>query len=175
MGAPPQEVAQAGRANSVGISHLYLASDIETVIKEIRPKTKDNVFVGWFGLSEDIKVVDFKRLKKISIFDFEDDPAKYIVNFEDFSKLSEEISKPIRTGDSKLDYLPTQFFVDYIKSLNDFEMRETDIPYVGIVFESTLSTTGYNLMIFDSEILKCNRIDKKEIKAVTYDHKIFDE
>ncbi|HWO78758.1 MAG TPA: RES family NAD+ phosphorylase [Bacillus sp. (in: firmicutes)] len=175
MGAPPKEYAKAGRANSEGISHLYLATDIETVIKEIRPKTGDNIFVGRFKLSRDIKVIDFKRLKKISIFDFEDDPAKYIINYENFKRLSDEISKPIRTGDSKLDYLPTQFLVDYIKALNDFELRDTDTPYLGIAFESTLSTTGYNLMIFDSDILSCIRISKTKIKAVSYDHEVFYE
>ncbi len=172
MYAPPADLARAGRANSEGISHLYLAKDIETVIKEIRPKTKDKIYIGNFRLKHDIKVVDFRKLKTISIFDFEDNPAKYIVNYDNFRKLSEEISKPIKTGDSILDYLPTQFFVDLIKSINDFDMREEDIRFSGIEFKSTLSTTGHNLMVFSENCFECIEISKTEINAVSYNHEV---
>lgn len=165
LGAPSIKHARAGRANSEGISHLYLASDIETVIKEVRPSTSDNIFIGRFPLTADIKVIDFRKLKKISVFEFED-PAMYAINIDNFNKMSKEISKPVRSGDSKLDYLPTQFIVDYIKSLNDFEQHD----YEGIVFESTLSTRGYNLMLFEPSSLICNRIFKKTISDVSYNH-----
>jgi len=36
MGAPPQQLATAGRVNPEGISHLYLGSDKTTTLNEIR-------------------------------------------------------------------------------------------------------------------------------------------
>ncbi|MFC4409625.1 RES family NAD+ phosphorylase [Chungangia koreensis] len=165
MGAPPARFAKAGRANSEGISHLYLASDIETVIKEIRPSSSDCIFIGRFPVPENTKVVDFRILKKISVFDFED-PAMFAINIDNFNKMSNEISKPVRSGDSKLDYLPTQFIVDFIKSRNETLVE----PIRGIVFDSTLSTSGYNLMIFNPEFISCNRIIKKSISEISYSH-----
>jgi hypothetical protein len=165
MGAPPPSYATAGRANSEGISHLYLASDIGTVISEIRPSLSDTVYIGRFPIRNQLKVVDFRLLKSLDVFEF-DDPTMYAINLEIFNAMNKAISKPVRSGDSKLDYLPTQFIVDYIKSLN-----ETDSSgYQGIVFESTLSSSGYNLMIFEPSYLSCLRVEKRIIQTLNYTH-----
>ncbi|MGS2724835.1 RES domain-containing protein [Porticoccus sp. GXU_MW_L64] len=39
MGAPPKRLASQGRANPAGIPYLYLASNPETAVSEIRPHT----------------------------------------------------------------------------------------------------------------------------------------
>ncbi|OXS57161.1 RES domain-containing protein [Bacillus sp. V-88] len=165
MGAPPPECASAGRANSEGISHLYLASDIGTVISEIRPSLSDTVYIGKFPITTDLKVVDFRLLKSLDVFRF-NDPTVYAINLDIFNEMNKAISKPVRSGDSKLDYLPTQFMVDFIKSLNE----EESAGYHGIVYESTLSTSGYNLMVFDPDSLHCTRVEKRAIQTLNYTH-----
>jgi RES domain len=165
MGAPLPSYATAGRANSEGISHLYLASDRGTVISEIRPSIGDTVYIGRFPIRQKLKVVDFRLLKTLDVFSF-DDPTMYAINLDIFHEMTKAISKPVRSGDSKLEYLPTQFFVDYIKGLNDTESA----GYHGIIFESTLSTSGYNLMIFDPELLCCTRVEKRIIQTLNYTH-----
>ncbi|MCU5081675.1 RES domain-containing protein [Bacillus thuringiensis] len=167
MGAPPKRFATAGRANSEGISHLYLASDIETVISEVRPSLSDTVYIGRFPIKEKLKVIDFRRLKGLDVFRM-DDPTIYAINLDIFNEMNKAISKPVRSGDSKLDYLPTQFIVDFIKSLNETKAA----GYQGIVFESTLSTSGYNLMIFDPELLECRRVEKRVINTLNYTHSL---
>lgn len=164
MGAPPKELATAGRANSEGISHLYLASDTTTAVSEIRPSKSDSIYVGRFPLTSSIKVIDFRLLKNLDVFIFQD-PVRYAINLETFNKMNNAISKPVRSGDSKLDYLPTQFIVDFIKSLNETEGAE----YEGIIFESTLSTSGYNLMIFNPSIVQCVRIEKRRVESLNYE------
>lgn len=163
MGAPPPLFATAGRANSEGISHLYLASDTGTVISEIRPSLSDTVYIGKFPIREELKVVDFRLLKRLDVFSFTD-PTMYAINLDIFNEMAKAISNPVRSGDSKLDYLPTQFIVDYIKSLNETESA----GYHGIVFESTLSTSGYNLMLFDPDLLSCTRVEKRIIQTLNY-------
>ncbi|WP_028591059.1 RES family NAD+ phosphorylase [Paenibacillus massiliensis] len=165
MGAPPKEFATAGRANSEGISHLYLASDTSTAISEIRPSKGDTIYVGKFPVRMPLKVVDFRILKKLDVFEFQD-PVIYAINLETFNQMNKAISKPVRSGDSKLDYLPTQFIVDFIKSLNE----TIGAGYDGIVFESTVSTTGYNLMLFDPKIISCTRVEKRIIESLSYGH-----
>lgn len=168
ISAPPRERATAGRANSEGIRHLYLASDIETGISEIRPSIDDTVFIGKFPVSDQgLKVVDFRLLNQVDVFQsLEDNPASFAINIETLDKMGKAISKPVRSGDSKLDYIPTQFIVDFIKSLNNSK----NIGYQGIVFKSTLSTTGHNMMIFDPEILECTSITKKVVTNLHYSH-----
>ncbi|WP_042454641.1 RES domain-containing protein [Neobacillus dielmonensis] len=163
MGAPPPLFATAGRANSEGISHLYLASDTGTVISEIRPSLSDTVYIGRFPIRQELKVVDFRLLKNLDVFRFTD-PTMYAINLDIFNEMAKAISKPVRSGDSKLDYLPTQFIVDYIKSLNETESA----GYQGIVFESTLSTSGYNLMVFDPNLLSCTKVEKRIIQTLNY-------
>lgn len=165
MGAPPSSSASAGRANSEGISHLYLASDTGTVISEIRPSLSDTVYIGKFPIREELKVVDFRLLNSLDVFEF-DDPTMFAINLEIFNEMNKAISKPVRSGDSKLDYLPTQFIVDYIKSLNETESA----GYQGIVFESTLSTSGFNLMVFDPSQLSCAKVEKRIIQTLNYTH-----
>ncbi|WP_238883870.1 RES family NAD+ phosphorylase [Clostridium sp. YIM B02551] len=165
MGAPESKYATAGRANSEGISHLYLASDIQTVVSEIRPSLSDTIYIGKFLIREGLKVVDFRLLKKLDVFEF-NDPTRFAINLEIFTEMSKAISKPVRSGDSKLDYLPTQFIVDFIKSLNETESA----GYNGIVFESTLSASGYNLMIFDPDSFECIRVEKRTIQSLNYNH-----
>ena len=167
MDAPPSRVATAGRANSEGISHLYLASDSNTVVSEIRPSLSDTIYIGKFPIREELKVIDFRMLKNLDVFEF-NDPTRFAINIEIFNEMSKAISKPVRSGDSKLDYLPTQFIVDYIKSLNETESA----GYHGIVFESTLSTSGYNLMVFNPKILDCIRVEKRTVQALNYNHVI---
>lgn len=171
MSAPRKEMATAGRANSEGIRHLYLSSNVETVISEIRPSIGDTVFIGEFPIyTQEIKVIDFRLLKNLDVFEtLEDNPTRFAINLETFDEMSKAISKPVRSGDSKLDYLPTQFIVDFIKSLNNSK----GLGYQGIIFESTLSTSGFNLMIFEPEILQCTFIEKKVIKNLHYTHDDF--
>ncbi|MFC5530321.1 RES family NAD+ phosphorylase [Cohnella yongneupensis] len=169
MGAPPKHLATAGRANSEGISHLYLASDTSTAISEIRPSKSDTIYVGKFPIRRQLKVVDFRMLRKLDVFVFQD-PVIYAINLETFYQMNKAISKPVRSGDSKLDYLPTQFIVDFIKSLNETE----EAGYDGIVFESTLSTSGFNLMVFDSNIVTCSRVEKRIVESLNYNHIIYE-
>lgn len=169
LSAPPKEIATAGRANSEGIRHLYLANSSETAISEIRPSIGDTVFIGEFQVasSQELKVVDFRLLKNLDVFEsLEDAPTKFAINLETLDEIRRAISKPVRSGDSKLDYLPTQFIVDFIKSLNNSK----GVGYQGIIYESTLYPSGYNMMIFDPEILTCTYIEKRVIKTLHYTH-----
>lgn len=164
MGAPPKEKATAGRANSEGISHLYLATHVDTAIREIRPGEQDRIYLGEFTLDEELVIVDLRSLESISVFQGFD-KLRYALNLSNIKKISNEISKPVRRNDSKLDYLPTQYIVDYIKS----KRIEKEFEHcVGIGFKSTLCHRGYNIMIFNPELLYCNNLTSRVITQVIY-------
>lgn len=163
MGAPPSLKAIAGRANSFGISCLYLANDLETTIHEVRAGAFDYVSIGKFELQKDVIVVDLRSLDKISPF-LELDCAQYAINKEVLKKINREMAKPLRKSDSPLEYLPTQYISEFIKSIE----HNGEAEYSGIEYDSTVSQHGYNLAIFNPEIFRCVDVDTYKIEELNY-------
>jgi len=60
MGAPPPDRARAGRANPFGIPFLYLSTDPDTVIAELRPWKGQLLTIAEFELLEAVKVIDLE-------------------------------------------------------------------------------------------------------------------
>jgi len=159
MGAPPPESTTAGRANSEGISILYLADTEKTTLYEIRTGVHDYVTIGCFELQRDIKIINLADIDKISPFigiDF----TQHAVNIEYLRKISQEIAKPLRRHDSLLDYLPTQYVSDYIKSKG----------YDGIEYMSAMCPDGVNLAIFDKDLFRCINTSVYEVKSLVYSY-----
>ncbi|MEI5988499.1 RES family NAD+ phosphorylase, partial [Dehalobacter restrictus] len=159
MGAPPALKASAGRANPEGISCLYLADAVKTTLHETRAGVYDCATVGEFILKKKICIVDLTSIDKISPF-LMDDIDLLAANLEHLKKIGDEISRPLRRHDSSLDYLPTQYICDYIKSLG----------YHGIQYKSTMYSKGTNFAIFDESLLSCTSIINYEVRSLDYDH-----
>ena len=74
--------------------------------------------------------------------------------------LQKEIALPIRKKDKSLDYIPTQYLSEYIKSMG----------YNGVEYKSSIYSDGYNLAIFNPEKFKCIKVSVHEIKSITLEH-----
>lgn len=165
MGAPPQECAKEGRANSSGISRLYLADCEKTCIHEIRSGAFDIISIGKFVLKEDISVIDFKQINNFSPFNGDFDFLEYLINKPVLQKIDEEMGRAMRSSDNHLDYIPTQYLCDFIKTL-EFELNK---KYSGVEYSSTLNPSGHNLAIFYPELFKCTRVTTNVVKSLDYD------
>lgn len=157
MGNPPAEIATSGRANPKGISYLYIADNIKTALYETRAALFDYVAVGEFKVLDDLKILNLRNPK--------DDPIPWSENeeIEDFltyipfiQTLQKEISLPIRKRDKLLDYIPTQYISEFIKSLG----------YDGLEYKSSLYSEGYNLAIFNPNKLECIKSTVHEIEGI---------
>lgn len=155
MKAPPIKLASAGRVNPEGISCLYLTEKIETAILEVRASIYDYVSVGEFKLKNNIEVVDLTKMNSISPF-CGLDTTLHAINLSCLRQISEEIAKPMRRHDSKLDYLPTQYICEYIKSLG----------YAGVKYRSTMDSNSFNLAIFDENLFEFKKSEVYEIKSL---------
>jgi hypothetical protein len=163
MGAPPNDKAKGGRVNPEGISILYLADEAETTLYEIRAGVYDYVTVGRFKLLKDIEVINLANIDQISPFigiDYGFDLTQYAMNIEHLKMIAQEISKPLR-NDNALDYLPTQYISDYIRSKG----------YDGIEYGSTMRKQGFNLAVFDPTLFKCTSTKVYDVKSISYDYK----
>ncbi len=61
-------------------------------------------------------------------------------------KLGDELSKPVRRQDVNLDYLPTQYLCEFIKS---------ELGFDAVEYKSAMNPEGHNLAIFNDSKLEC--------------------
>lgn len=166
MGNPPAHLAKAGRANPEGISYLYLANDLETTLYETRSSLFDYVSVGTFRIKEevekDLKVVNLSSDTYDLFYLAEKESLEEVLMHRSFTdKLEKELSKPRRKSDSELDYLPTQYLSELIKSMG----------FDGIEYQSSLYSGGYNIAIFNPEKFKCVESKVYEIESTHLGYK----
>ena len=164
MGAPPVDKTADGRANARGIRCLYLGDTAETTIYETRAGAYDFVTVGKFELKKDIIVVDLKKINQISPFIEGLDCLEYAINKEHLNKINDEMGKIMRRSDSALDYVPTQYITDFVKSIVHDGVPE----YAGIEYKSVMHGEGYNLAVFEPEIFECVGTEVYRIDMIDY-------
>ena len=158
MGQPPIGKRRSGRVNPEGIGVLYLTSDEKTALREVRASAFDYVTIGKFKLLKDIKVVNISGLNCISPAVYSSSIESLAANMKIFSDIAKEIAKPLRRNDSSLEYLPTQFITEFIKSKG----------YAGVSYTSTMGTGGVNIAAFDEAMFECMAVHVVEVKGIEY-------
>lgn len=161
MGCPPTpELATPGRANPNGIRYLYLCCDDKTPFYEVRPYFLDRVDIGEFLILEDnVKIVDFtERINLFKVFyDAGEDIFKQKVKRRVlFDAISADLSKPLRSFDTELEYVPTQYICEYFK----------DSGADGIMFNSSVRAAGKNLVLFHPEKAECVEVYPYEVNHI---------
>ncbi|HAY71018.1 MAG TPA: hypothetical protein DCX89_03940 [Saprospirales bacterium] len=154
---PPADKAKAGRANPTGISYLYLADQIKTTLYEARASLFDYVTVGEFRAKEDIKVINLRGDTYDPVLLAEQEELEdFLIHLPFITTLETNLSKPRRRSDNELDYLPTQYLSEFIKS----------IGFDGVEFQSSLFSGGYNLAIFTPDKFECISVNVFEIENI---------
>ncbi|MGB3350171.1 MAG: RES family NAD+ phosphorylase [Brucella anthropi] len=151
IGAPPPTLAGNGRLNRTGVSVLYLASNVETAVAEIRPHPGHYVSVGGFQNKEDLRIAAFNP----DIFDFSANDVR-LDYYHIINDLDKMMSFPV-VPEEKSKYLLTQL-------LGEFLTRK---GFDGAKFRSSVAD-GENICIFNStkfpfvegysEVLKINAL-----------------
>lgn len=159
MGCPPEDKSTNGRANPQGISYLYLARERKTALMEVRCSLFDIATIGTFKSIEALKILNLSKDTYDLIFLSENENIDMYIKYEEFlGVLEKELSKPRRSFDSELDYLPTQYVSEFVKS----------IGYDGIEYGSSLNKDGTNIAIFYPEKLKCIDVSNYDIHKIDF-------
>lgn len=154
---PLIDSAAEGRANSKGIPCLYVATDKETAMSEVRPWLGAILSVGQLRVTRDLRVLDFSVEQGNNNFHFyfkEPTPEKIIQAV--WSDIDNAFSKPTKASDLKSEYAPTQIISEFIKSKG----------YDGIAYKSALAE-GHNICLFDlgaAEVVNCFIYEPTKIK-----------
>jgi len=135
--SPPPMITQSGRFNRVGCSFLYVASNENTAVSEIRPEISERCTVADFKCISDSLFMD---VRKESISNMKIEENLTIVNI--LESLNRLFSGPILSNESNK-YLITQFLSDIIRSLG----------YSGVVYDSPQGD-GYNITGFEDGLFK---------------------
>jgi len=133
----------AGRMNAAGISLFYCSQDKNLTIKEVVNKRRISYpyyTTVTFKNKEKLRLVDFTRLPSLpSIFDMENNGSRDIIFF--METFMEEISQPIKSKNSILEYLPTQVVTEYLRYNPDLDVQ-------GMVYWSSKDANKKNIVLF---------------------------
>ncbi len=174
MGAPPKHLASDGRLNPFGIPYLYLTTDTDTAVAELRPWMGSDVTVGLFNILKDLKVIDTTKDKSNLLlhlrFVAKDGkltdikhraPDSYTAKEKEsqiWGDISSAFSIPVSPNDIKAKYLPTQYLSEVLKVAG----------YNGVIYKSSLNTKGHNIVLFDPTIAECTACRMFDVKGVQY-------
>ncbi|WP_270831985.1 RES family NAD+ phosphorylase [Aeromonas sp. QDB03] len=159
MGSPPPEKASAGRANPAGIVYLYVAENEETCIREVRPSIGSTVYISTCVAKRSLKLINLTNPKKrISLLKYAGDEMDLIIDHLALIELfSKELAQPVIPERATLDYIPTQFLCEFIKSISDYD---------GITFTSSFGT-GENIVLFYPDTVEINNPITKNVTSVS--------
>lgn len=170
MGIPPLELSKAGRINPQGIRVLYLATTKSTVLHEIRAHCHDYVSIGEFKFKKGtrIKLINLSKIRHISPLSILSNTVdteevffkRLLLNYRNLEEIAHTFSKPLRSTDRDLEYIPTQFLSEAIKIQG----------YDGIIFESTVDSSGLNIALFKSSLVDCVNVKVVEIRNIEYQY-----
>ena len=147
MGAPPSKLATAGRANPAGFSFLYCALEAETAIVETGRFPGADVSLRELRARKLLKFADLRG--RMSILKPLDTPnlADAIEKQSLLGSLGRALGEPVHPEDSNLEYIPTQYLAEVIRSEG----------YDGIFYPSALNQTGTNVVIFNPQLIRITR------------------
>ena len=159
MGKPPLAVVRSGRANPLGISYLYAASNPETAIAEVKPYVGDYVCIARFESIRRMALMDLRYPREtISPFEIDENDFDHVLNNIEYMRiLGDELSKPIIPKKADLEYLSTQYLCELIKHFN----------YDGVVYKSSVGN-GDNYAIFNDDKLMINEVYVHKVTSAEY-------
>ncbi|RKI42148.1 RES domain-containing protein [bacterium D16-51] len=123
IGAPPTERTKSYRFNRTNIAYLYLTSDLNTCMAEIRLKENEICSISNFVCVRESTYVDVISM----------------LNIVELKQLADILLQPV--DDNEKIYEVTQFISDIFREMG----------YAGILYPSTIINKGINLVCFYPE------------------------
>ena len=164
MGKPPHEIVSNGRANPMGIPYLYVATNEQTAVAEIRPFKSATVCVATFSLTRPLTCANFCDPPRSVVSPFlllgDEEGLRLLRKYMPFvDRMGAELSKPVSPHKSHLEYLPSQYLCEFLKRSG----------FDGVVYKSSVES-GLNYAIFNdasldgTEVRTC-KVD--EVRLIT--------
>ena len=154
IGAPQPHISKSGRLNRAGVSFLYVTTNIETAIAEVRPHPGQQVTIGKFIVKRPLKVADFNEIN-FPIFAVNEDSLH---SLHSVAAINRYLNEPITPERQSLYSLP-QLLADVIRKEG----------YDAVMCNSSVSN-GINVTAFDPTSLEYLDLSSNvyQVKEVLY-------
>jgi hypothetical protein len=119
--------ASEGRANPKGIPYLYLATNRDTALAEVRPWIDSFISVGRFKTLQELRLVNCTTDQQGFQFYLTEPPSEKR-DESVWSDIDRAFAMPISPSDNIADYVPTQIIAELFKA-NNFD---------GVAYRSSL-------------------------------------
>lgn len=149
---PDPKMTREGRASPAGAPVLYLASDRETAMSEVRPWVGVDITVAEFALRHDLDIVD---LTARSPEETEGSLTEVLATWPD---LDRGFSRPVQRSEHSSDYAATQTIAELFRQLG----------FDGIQYRSSLGQ-GMNVVLFDLDAAEIRRGAVFRVHAVQFE------
>jgi hypothetical protein len=136
---PLPDRASEGRSNPKGIPYLYLSTEKNTALAEVRPSVGSNISLAIFKIIRELKVIDCSSHSSSSIpFILGGEPSPEGKEEIVWAHIDNAFSRPVLPSDLSADYIPTQIISELFKN------KGLD----GLYYKSHLGD-GLNVVLFD--------------------------
>lgn len=152
--------AREGRANPKGIPFLYVATNRETALAEVRPWIGSLISVGQFKLRRTFRVVNCTMHRKGHRVYSGGEPSPEQTEESVRSDIDTAFARPVTVSDDLADYAPTHVIAELFK-LHGFD---------GVAYASSLEA-GHNVAIFDPDNADLMNCVLFEVEALTFKFK----
>jgi RES domain len=140
---PNPLLVSEGRANPRGIAYLYLSTDEETAMSEVRPWIGSILSLALFTIAQDLKIVNFSKShgqRPALLETIIGEPVKQEISVKQvWQDIDNAFSAPVSKDEDATAYVPTQIIAEFIRNRG----------FDGIAYKSTLTESGHNIVLFD--------------------------
>lgn len=159
--------AKEGRANPVGIPVLYIGSNLDTAISEVRPWVGAEVSVARCKILRPLRTLDLSLghgQSSFTLVNFDchmtgTEPSAAEKKSAVWTDIDNAFSRPVTLSDDAANYVPTQILAELFRSQG----------YDAIAYKSQFGEDeGFNIAVFDPsavEIVACAPYKVKSIKV----------
>jgi len=162
IGFPPERMkplrdrAVEGRANPKGIPYLYVATQRDTALAEVRPWVGADISAAQLRVLRDLRVVDCTRHEKHSFLLLGLTPEEH---WDDdvWADVDDAFSRPVTLADDSADYVPTQVIAELFKS-GGFD---------GVAYASAVGE-GHNIALFDLDAVAVHGCAVHSLKSIEF-------
>ena len=138
MGAPPPDKTPAQRGNRKGEPILYMATDLQTALAEVRAWKGAPISIAEMRTTNELHILDLTTPYHLDTPFFHESLQWNIETNRLMNRFAEELSRPVMPHEAEVLYRPTQHLCDLIKAAG----------CDGIAYPSAMGS-GHNIALFD--------------------------
>lgn len=141
---PLPDRAMEGRANPRGIPVLYLCTNKEAAMSEVRPWLGSMISLGHFETTRDLSIVDCTRdLESKTKIRFNEPPEEER-DAAVWAQINRAFTTPVTRNDDRDEYVATQILAELFKSCG----------HHGIAYRSAFGESSMNVVLFNRDDAK---------------------